>query len=212
MGPNPGTSTDGAVRRAAESRRVALLTVVGCIATAAPAIYVEMGVPFAVPLIGAAVVALVAWSMTSFRHPGESDGVVVLYIAGIVALMVEHAEQWLSRTPELVARLASRWAAPGFVFNERILIAGFAIASPALFLLGGFFLVRRHLLGDYMAWLLFVWSLVAGLLQGALAVSCLGALGVTTGIATCVPPLLLGALGARRLIVSSRALSRTVMP
>jgi hypothetical protein len=144
---------------------VALFTVIACIATAAAAIYVEMGLLFALPVVGAALVALVAWSRTSFRHPGTSDRVVVLYIAGIVALMVEHMDQWRSRAPELVMQLASGWAAPGFVFNERILIAVFAIASPALFLLGGFYLVRRQPLGDYIAWLLFAWSLVAGLLS-----------------------------------------------
>jgi len=78
-------------------------------------------------------------------------------------------------------QLASDWAAPGFVFNERILVAVFAIASPALFLLGGFYLVRRQPLGDYMPWLLFVWSLLAGLLQGALAISRPDALGIATG-------------------------------
>jgi hypothetical protein len=98
------------------------------------------------------------------------------------------------------------------VFNERILIAGFALASPALFLLGGFYLVRRQPLGDYMAWLLFVWSLVAGLLQGALAVRRPDVLAIVIGMVTCAPPLVLGALGARRLTVSSRASSRTVTP
>jgi hypothetical protein len=202
----------GEAEQATEVPRVALATVVACIATATAAIYIETGPLLAVPIVGAAVVALVAWLSTSFRHPGESDRVVVLYISGIVALTIEHTEQWRSRAPELVMQLASGWAAPGFVFNEKLLIAGFAIASPALFLLGGFYLVRRQPLGDYMAWLLFAWSLVAGLLQGALAVSRPDALGVAVGIATCVPPLLLGGLGARRLILSSRALSVTVMP
>jgi hypothetical protein len=34
--------------------------------------------------------------------------------------MVEHAEQWRGRTPELVMVLAPGWAAPSFVFDERI--------------------------------------------------------------------------------------------
>ena len=189
--------------------RVTLATVVACIATATAAAYIEMGPLLAVPLVGAAVVALVAWLRTSYQRPGQSDRVVVLYISGIVALMIEHTEQWRSRAPDLVMQLASGWAAPGFVFSERFLIAGFAIASPALFLLGGFYLVRRQPIGDYMAWLLFVWSPVAGLLQGALAVHRPDALGIVTAIATCVPPLVIGALGARRLTLSARACSRT---
>ncbi len=120
---------------------VALLTAIAFIATAGTAIYVQMGAILAVPLVGAALIALVAWLGTSFRDPGDSDRTVVLYIAGIVALMVEHAEQWHGRTAELAMKLASGWAAPGFVLNERILIVVFAIASPALFLLGGFYLV-----------------------------------------------------------------------
>jgi hypothetical protein len=37
-----------------------------------------------------------------------------------VALMVEHAEHWRGRTPELVMVLAPGWAASSFVFDERI--------------------------------------------------------------------------------------------
>jgi hypothetical protein len=191
---------------------VALLTAIVCIVTAAIAIYVEMGAMLAIPLAGAALVALAAWLKTSFRNSGETDRTVVLYIAGIVALLVEHAEQWQGRTPELVMKVASGWAAPGFVFNERILIALFAIASPALFLLGGFYLVRRLPIGGYLAWLLFIWSILAGALQGALAVGRDHALGIATGLAACVPPLIIGTLGIRRLILSSGALPRTVMP
>jgi hypothetical protein len=196
----------------AHSPWVALLTAIACIVTAGTAIYVEMGAMLAIPLAGAALVALAAWLKTSYRNPGETDRTVVLYIAGIVALMVEHAEQWQGRTPELVMKLASGWTAPGFVFNERILIAVFAIASPALFLLGGFYLVRRLPIGGYLAWLLFIWSIVAGLLQGALAVDRPQALGIATGIAACVPPLIIGTLGIRRLILSSAALPRAAMP
>jgi hypothetical protein len=191
---------------------VALLSLIACIATAGTAIYVEMGAMLAIPVVGAALVALVAWLGTSFRRPVESDRAIVLYIAGIVALMVEHAEQWRGRTPELVMKLAPGWAAPGFVFDERILIVVFAIASPALFLLGGFYLVRRLPIGAYLAWLLFIWSIVAGLLQVALAINRPHPWGVVTGIAAGVPPLIIGVLGVGMLVVSSRALPNIAMP
>ena len=91
----------------ARSPWVALFTAIVWIVTAGTAIYIEMGAMLAIPLAGTALVAIVVWLGTSFRHPGESDRAVVLYIAGIVALMIEHAEQWHSRTPELVMKLAS---------------------------------------------------------------------------------------------------------
>jgi len=195
-----------------EPRLVALFTVVACIATAAAAIQVEMGPLFALPIVGSATVALLAWLKTSFRRPGEPARGTVLYIAAIVALMLEHATQWRSRAPDLVMQVARGWVAPGFVFNERTLVVVFAIGSPALFLLGGFFLVRGRPVGDYMAWLLFVWSLVAGVLQGVLALHRSDALGMATGAAACLPPLILGALGARRLASSSGALPEPVTP
>jgi hypothetical protein len=191
---------------------VALFTAIAWIVTAGTAIYIEMGAMLAIPLAGTALVAIVGWLGTSFRHPGESDRMVVPYIGGIVALMIEHAVQWHSRTPELVMKLASSWAAPGFVFNERIFVVVFAIASPALFLLGGFYLVRRRPIGCYMAWLLFIWSIVAGLLQGALAVNRPHAIGIATGIATGVLPLIIGALGIRRLTLLSGIPQWKVMP
>ena len=109
-------------------------------------------------------------------------------------------------------QIAPGWVAPGFVFDERSLVVVFAIGSPALFLLGGFYLVRGRPAGDYMAWLLFVWSLVAGVLQGVLALHRSDALGIATGTAACLPSLILGALGARRLASSSGALPEPVKP
>jgi hypothetical protein len=41
-----------------------------------------MGAMLAIPVVGAALVALLAWLGTSFHHPGESDRTIVLYIAG----------------------------------------------------------------------------------------------------------------------------------
>jgi hypothetical protein len=191
---------------------VALFTAIVSIVTAGTAIYIEMGAMLAIPLVGTALVAIVVWLGTSFRHSGETDRAVVFYIAGIVALMIEHADQWHSRAPELVMKLASGWAAPNFVFSERIFVVAFAIASPALFLLGGFYLVRRRPIGCYMAWLLFIWSIVAGLLQGALAVNRPHAIGIATGIAAGVLPLIIGALGIRRLTLLSGIPRRNVMP
>lgn len=186
----------GAVRGA----WITALAIVTCIVTAAAAIYVEMGAAFAIPLAAAAVVALVAWLRTTYRYPGDPDLVVVLYIAGIIALIVVAAEQWHRGTPAFVMRAATDWIAPGFVFDERPHIAMFAIACPALFLLGGFSLVRGRPLGDYMAWLLFVWSLVAGAVQGTVAVTRDAGPAIATGIAAAVPLLCVGTLGVRRLI------------
>jgi hypothetical protein len=176
------------------------LTVVIAIVTACTAIYVEIGAVLAAPLGAAALVALVAWHRTSYQHAGRSDRVVVLYIAAIVALIAEHAEQWHADTPAYLMRIASSWVAPGFVFNERMFVVIFAIGSPALFLLGGFYLVRGRPLGDYMAWLLFVWCIFAGTIQGALAIGRGSSLSIVLGIAVCIPPLWLGSLGVRRLV------------
>jgi hypothetical protein len=63
-----------------------------------------------------------------------------------------------------------------------------------------------------MAWLLFVWSLVAGVFQGVLALQLPDALGIATATAACLPSLILGALGAWRLASFSGALPEPVKP
>ena len=201
---NPGAAPDSVYT----SRAVALLFAVATLITAGVAAYIYAGALICGLVALAGALSVAAWLRTSYRRPGAAAPVVGIYVATIVALIVQHTEEWLRGFPAELTRLFPRAFPPEVAFDERLFISVFPLAVVATLLLAAVALHHGLAIGEYAAWLLFTWAVVQGVAHYVYPLAAGIGPAYVPGMLTAPLPIAVGALGMRRLTALASAEAR----
>jgi hypothetical protein len=179
------------------------LVVMAFVITAWAGLYIHLGGLVTAPVIGAALLALLAWRATTYRQP-RARRVLPLFIVLVIVLVLQGLEQWLLGYADALAALFPLQFAGPVTASERMHLGVFTLASTTLYLVAAVGIFFHHPLGNYGAWLVATVAVVGGLalplLQGAGA-----GFGYLPGMAMAVPAVALGLLLAARLVRAARS-------
>lgn len=122
------------------SRLSSFLTVVVLVLVLGMFFYTQKGLILFIPFSAVAVTALILWMSYNLKiHP---DKVMISFILAIMGLIFLNMFRYLAGFASIGSTL----------FN-------------AVFLFGGYCLIKRAPIGSYMAWFVFIWSIFQGFLQ-----------------------------------------------
>jgi hypothetical protein len=173
------------------------LTVVAILITLGLAGYIYLGWLVTLPVMLTGFLALAAWYGTTYWQPRQRR-ILPLYIALIVVLLLQGAEQWYFKYPEVIQTLFPASFGPPLVFNESIFMAVFVLGATTLFLFAAVGIFFHHPLGNYMSWFVMLHAVMGGLLLWSWPLLA-GQMQYLPGMVSAIPAILLGMRGISRL-------------
>ena len=198
--PNAAPATRPPLDRRARGWAALIAAAVAAYATV---LYRQAGLLVVGIVCGAMVAGFVVWLRTTARRPADPAVVLPPYLLTLALFMAHVLEEHLFDFPGRIARAAHvRWAPHDFV----LLIV---LVGPALWIAGAAALARRHPVGNYLAWFMFVGMflgepahyLVFPFLEG-------GRYHYFPGMWTALLPLVPAVYGAHRVLAAHRAALR----
>ena len=131
-------------------QRLYLLLAIAFTATLAMGISATAGVMVAVIVSGSMLVGLVGWARTSLKRPTTPARIVPVYLLTVFMLYVHIGEEYLYDFGPRIGALTGT----GWTEAQNMLQFGFIV--PAFWVLAALALYKRHPLGGFMAWFIFV--------------------------------------------------------
>jgi hypothetical protein len=186
------------------ARLVAIVLAFALAITVTLAAFVYAGAPWAIMALVTWCLAIGGW-LSFDRHPTHDVPVAFNLLVGtLAALMALYAEQWYMRFPSTLMRYFPGAYPSGVGLREHAFVAVFPLSASAFMTLGALAYYRRAVFGQLAAWVVFAWGIVA-----AIAVYVVGPvagqpLEYVGGMLTAPVVLIIAALGALRLVASSR--------
>lgn len=119
-------------------------------ATLALGIAATAGVMVAVIVSGSMAVGLVGWARTSLQRPTDPARILPVYLLTVFMLYVHIGEEYLYDFGPRIGALTGT----GWTEAQHMLQFGYIV--PAFWILAAVALYRRHPLGGFMAWFIFV--------------------------------------------------------
>jgi len=129
---------------------VAVLAILG---TLCLAVYIYMGAPLALTLAFTSAIAVTLWLKTTYRV-FQSRRILPLYIFTILAQLVQGAEQHWG---DYGTAVSLGWQIPITSTNFTLY---FTLTAVAFYLLGAAIIFYQTKLGGFIAWWLFLWSII----------------------------------------------------
>lgn len=118
--------------------------------TYATVLYLQAGLLVVAIVCGAMVAGFVVWVRTTLRRPPAPDAILPAYLITLALFLFHVLEEHVSGFAERITAAAHvHWSATQFV--EVIVLLG-----PAIWIAGAIGIHRRHPLGNWIAWFLFV--------------------------------------------------------
>lgn len=174
------------------------LSVIAILITLGAAGYIYTGWLVTAPVLVTGVGALVAWSRTTYRQPRKRR-ILPLYIALVIALLLQVLEQWYWGYAERLLMLFPARFAPPINYDGRLHLFLFGLCAISLFLLAGMGIFFHHPLGNYVGWFVMLHGIVSGALIFVLPL--LGGAGFhyIPGMISALVVMVLGVMGCIRL-------------
>lgn len=119
-------------------------------ATLALGIAATAGVMVAVIVSGSMAVGLAGWARTSLKRPTDPARILPVYLLTVFMLYAHIGEEYLYDFGPRIGALTGT----GWTEAQHMLQFGFIV--PAFWILAAVALYRRHPLGGFMAWFIFV--------------------------------------------------------
>ena len=85
----------------------------------------------------------VLWVLTTYRHPIDTDKVIIPYLATIIAFIIHVYEEYLTNFEVALTDIT------GFHVLERDLLSVAAFLAPAIWIFGAILLIKKTHLGYY---------------------------------------------------------------
>ena len=134
-------------------RWINAVAVVATFGTLCLATYIYFGAPLALTLTITAATATALWLKTTYRV-SQSRRILPLYIFTILAQLVQGAEQHWGNYSTAVSL---GWKIP---ITSASFTLSFTLTAVAFYLLGAAIIFYQTKLGGFIAWWLFLWSLI----------------------------------------------------
>jgi len=105
------------------------------------------------------VITLFVWYLTTYKQPAKRR-VIPVYILAIIAMLLHAGElHYGAYADRMVALFPEAFGEPA-IFTEYWFILTFVLIPTALYLWGAVGLFYHNRLGNFMAWWLFLWSIL----------------------------------------------------
>jgi hypothetical protein len=118
--------------------------------TYAAVLYLQAGLMVVGIVAGSMVAGFVIWLRTTVRRPPAAEAILPAYLLTLFLFLVHVSEEYMCHFADRIAAAAHvRWTEAQFV--EVIVLFG-----PAIWIAGAIGVYRRHPLGNFIAWFLFV--------------------------------------------------------
>lgn len=120
------------------------------IATYATVVYLQAGLMVVGIICGAMVAGFVVWLRTTARRPADPAVVLPPYLLTLALFMLHVLEEHQFDFAGRIARLVHvQWSQHDFLLV-------IVLIGPAIWIAGAIGLYRRHPLGNYLAWFIFI--------------------------------------------------------
>ena len=105
------------------------------------------------------VIALVAWYSTTYKRPAKRR-VIPVYILAIIVMLLHSGELHFGSYADRLVALFPNSFGELVIFTEYWFILTFVLTPTAFYLLAAVGLFYHNKMGNFMAWWLFIWSIV----------------------------------------------------
>jgi hypothetical protein len=164
--------------------------------------WVNIGTGFTIIVGGSALIAFVAWLLTTYRHPVDGQRVLPLFALAIGMQFIHMTEEFVAGFPDAFSTLTgSRFPPDTFV-----LVA--VLGGGTVYALAGYGLTRRNPVANYLLWFFLIGP--AGLVNTVahLALPVLNGTLYFPGLLTVLLPTVAGTTLAWRIVSDSRAVAK----
>jgi len=142
----------------------ALLIIVTTALTAIAVAYVVAGPGLALEVMAVSGLAFIAWRAVPLQEAAVPHAIVPYLGIVIVGLLLAAAQYWSGFAAHLEAEVPALFSVH-YGSTEVVWLLASVIAPTTLMLVGGYFFVRNHPLGHYLAWWTVGFAVVSSIVQ-----------------------------------------------